>query len=399
MYIKKPQITTLNAIANVSNLCSVLDISEEELNQALALSDYDRYVQAKTEKNDGSFRTIHKPHYLLRKVQRRINTRIFQKIVRWPSYIFGSVPNTKDEGNNVVENKDYVSCAAQHCGAKSLLKLDIKDFFDNIDIFHVKKIFTGLFKYNCDVSNVLSDICCYRGVVVQGALTSSYIASLCLWDEEYKIIERLQRKGLVYTRLVDDITVSSRISNFQFDHAQSIISKMLQDKDLPINNNKTKVFHASIEPLMVHGMRVNFKEPRYPSDEVRRLRAAVQNIEKLSSEVGYRTTFAYRKDFNRCMGRVNKLKRVKHEKHQVLINKLNKILPLPSKTDLRRCKLAVKRLENDFNNKKESYWYKKRYYMAQDRLNVLQRTYYKTALKLRSRLNVIKPEYDNVENA
>lgn len=397
MYISKPGIITPHTIASVKNLCAALDITLAELDAALALSESDMYVRDKTEKSDGSFRVIHKPHFLLRKIQRRINKRIFQKLIRWPSYVFGSVPNTNEKENNIFENKDYVSCAAKHCGAKSLLKLDIKDFFDNIHSFHVKEMFKGFFKYSDEISEVLTKISCYGDVVVQGALTSSYIASLCLWDEEHKIVERLKRKNLVYTRLVDDITVSSKISRFQFDNAQSLITKMLQDKDLPINLTKTRVVHACIEPLTVHGMRINFNEPRYPSDEVRKLRAAVKNIEKLSSEPGYRTTFAYRKDFNRCMGRVNKLKRVKHQKHQTLVNKLKLILPLPSKTDLKRCKLTVARLEYDYSMKRESYWYKKRYYMALDRLNVLQRIYHITADKLRLRLNLIKPEYDYVE--
>ncbi|OYD24886.1 reverse transcriptase family protein [Oceanimonas baumannii] len=393
----KPYITTTNVISSIPNLCKSLNITEDELSQALSLGS-DMYVRDRVEKSDGSYRVIHKPHYLLRKIQRRINKRIFQKLVGWPSYIFGSVPNTVNYKGEVVEPKDYVSCAAQHCGAKSLLKLDIKDFFDNIHIYHVERIFSGFFHYNEEVSKTLSQICTYNNVVVQGALTSSYIASLCLWDKELEVVERLKRKNLVYTRLVDDITVSSKVSNYQFDNASALIVEMLRSKDLPVNNNKTKVFHATIEPLMVHGMRVNFKEPRYPSDEVRRLRAAVRNVEMLASEPGYRTTFAYRKDFNRCMGRVSKLKRVKHEKHKHLVERLNKVLPLPSRTDLRRCKLSVRRLENDYNKKRESYWYKKRFYMVHDRLNVLQRTYFKTAYQLRERLKKIRPWYDHVEN-
>ena len=145
-------------------------------------------------------------------------------------------------------------------------------------------------------------------------------------------------------------------------------------------------------------MRVNFSEPRYPSDELRKLRASVHNLEKLASQTGYRTTFAYRKDFNRCLGRVNKLKRVKHDKHAVLLKKLKKILPLPSKTDLKRVGLSVNRLESDYSDKKETYWYKKRFYMAQDRLNILNRTFTKSAAQYRERLNKIKPLYDSIEN-
>lgn len=398
MHNLSPKKTTENSISSIANLCETLDITLDDLNALSRLSNRERYVRDSVEKNDGTLRSIYKPHYLLRKIQRRINRRIFTRIVAWPDYIFGSVPNTLGPDKKVIQRKDYVSCAAQHCESKSLLKLDIKDFFDNIHIYHVKKIFSDFFKYPEDVSDLLADICCFEQHVVQGALTSSYIASLCLHDMEPKLVERLQRHKLIYTRLVDDITVSSKISNFQFDMALSHISRMLENKDLPINNAKTKISYVSISPLMVHGMRVNFPEPRYPSDELRKLRASVHNLEKLASKTGYRTTFAYRKDFNRCMGRINKLKRVKHNKHAVLLKKLKKILPLPSKTDLKRVGLSVRRLESDYSKKKETYWYRKRFYMAQDRLNILNRTFNKSAAQYRDRLNKIKPLYDSIEN-
>jgi RNA-directed DNA polymerase len=146
---------------------------------------------------------------------------------------------------------------------------------------------------------------------------------------------------------------------------------------------------------MVHGMRINFKEPRYPSNEVKRLRAAVHNIERLASEPGYRITFAYRKDFSRCMGRINKLKRVKHLAHEKLVDRLKSVLPLPARIDIKRAKIMVDRLLKDYDEKKDTYWYHRRFYRAHDRLNVLQRTYNKTANILRNKLKGISPSYDN----
>lgn len=395
MYQLEPIKKTDESIASIENLCNTLDISLKEINEALSLSPDERYVYRKIPKSDGSYREVYNPHNLIRKIQRRINRRIFIKLVKWPSYIFGSIPNNVDSVGQVLEAKDYVSCAFQHCQSKSLLKMDLKDFFNNVHIDHVHDIFEGFFNYPSEVSRVLSDLCCREDSLVQGALTSSYIASLCLWRFEPLLVKRLKRKNLVYTRLVDDITVSSKISNFQFDMTIEHIKNMLYEMDLPLNNEKTKVIYTSIEPLTVHGMRVNFKEPRYSSDEVRKLRSAVHNIECLASEPGYRVIFAYRRDFNRCMGRINKLKRVGHEKHKTLVSKLLKILPLPSEKDLKRCKASILRLEADYPLKGDSYWYRKRFYILHDRLNVLQRTYNKTADSIRDRMKEITPKYDD----
>ncbi|SUB63528.1 Retron-type reverse transcriptase [Plesiomonas shigelloides] len=346
-----PQKNTTESIASITNLCTALSISIDELNTVLQMEPSEWYVKDYVPKSDGSERVIYKPHHLLRRIQRRINKRILSRIIKWPEFIYGSVPNEKVDANTIIR-KDYVSCAAKHCGAKSILKVDIKDFFDNIQQYHVLNIFRGFFNYSDEVSKTLANLCCYNERVVQGALTSSYIASLCLWDVETEVVKRLMRHRLVYTRLVDDITVSSTVSNFQFDSALSYIRSMLEGKDLPLNMAKTKSLYVSVEPLLVHGMRVNFPEPRYPSDEIRKLRASVHNLERLASQVGYRTTYAYRTDFNRCMGRVNKLKRVGHNKHAVLLKKLKKILPLPSKTDLKRINVTISRLESDFDRKR-----------------------------------------------
>jgi RNA-directed DNA polymerase len=370
----------------------------DELDDALNLSDDQRYVSEYISKPNGEQRKIHKPHFKIRKIQRRINNQIFkdERLVLWPSYIYGCIPNEIDKATKkTVQARDYVSCAAQHCKAKSLLKMDIKDFFDNINSFLVNKLFIEFFKFPSEVSELLTNICCYKGNLVQGALTSSYISALCLWDVEDMLVARLKRKNLTYTRLIDDITISSKTSNYQFDYAISCVSNVLNEKELPINQDKTIVNYESINPLMVHGMRVNFNEPRYPSDEVRKLRAAVHNIERLAAEPGYRITFAYRKDFSRCMGRINKLKRVKHSAHKKLVERLKNILPLPARVDIKRAEVMVKRLVKDYETKKNTYWYHCRFYRAHDRLNVLQRTYSITAIKLRKKLRGKIPKYDN----
>ena len=349
MVLLNPRKVSAGSISSVENLCGALDISLDEIYGALSLPDDEKYTVTETPKSDGGVRLVHNPHYLLRKIQRRINKRIFSRlsIIQWPDHLFGSVPNQRDLRTQGVVNKDYVSCAAKHCGAKSLLKVDVKDFFDNIHKDLVLDVFSNFMKFDREVSELLAEVCCFKSHVIQGALTSSYLASLCLYDVEGAVVERLMRKGLVYTRLVDDITVSSRVSNYDFNYSLDIIRAMLTSKDLPLNLVKTRFVYVSSEPLTVHGLRVAFPQPRLPSGEVARIRAAVKNIENLASERGYRTTHAYRHDFNRCMGRVNKLVRVGHDRYDSLLGRLRKIFPLPSKKDIERANAMLDRLARD----------------------------------------------------
>lgn len=392
--LDRPRRVAIATIGSVSNLCAALDITQSELDEALSLSDSEKYKAKGIPKSDGTIRIVHKPDRLIRKIQRRINKRMFSdpSVISWPEFLYGSLPNQYING--VSYPKDYVACAARHCGAKSLVKLDIRDFFGNVGSEIVLNIFTELFKYPIEVAKVLTQICCFCGALAQGGLTSSYLASLCLHDVEHVVVGRLNKKQLIYTRYVDDITVSSKFERYSFEYAINLIRQMLESKDLPLNETKTQVQRMSSESLVVHGLRVSFDQPRLPANEVSRIRAAVHNVESLAEESNYRTSHSYRKDYNRCLGRVNKLGRVGHKQHGVLVKRLNKILPLPSPKDIERITVMVCKLENDYQSKNSTFWYKRRFYLAHERLNVLQRTFQAAASSLRARLKPITPNYD-----
>ncbi|WP_194757157.1 reverse transcriptase family protein [Aliidiomarina indica] len=304
-----------------AKLCQALSIGDEELTQALALTEAERYTESSVPKADGTTRTIYNPHHKIRKLQRRINTRFFNPskkihgndsgIIRWPSYIFGCVPNDIGDDGETEVQKDYVACARVHCPSKSILKMDISDFYNNVHRDLVLEVFKDMLGFTDDeVASLLTDICCKGDSLVQGGLTSSYLACLALYDEEPEVVRRLKRKGFRYTRLIDDITISSPNENVNFDYVKDLVVNMLHAKELPVNRDKTKVQYVSTEPLLVHGLRVNFKEPRLPKGEAARIRANVHNVERLAKERHYRTIHPYRRDFNKCMGRVNKLARV-----------------------------------------------------------------------------------------
>lgn len=390
-----PEKVANSSISSIANLCYALDISAEELANARALSAESRYSPSVVPKKDGSERVVHNPHHLIRKIQRRINKRIFSNrdIIAWPDHVFGSIPND-DLSISPAAEKDYVNCARQHCGAKSVLSVDIKDFFDNIHFEQVAEIFQNFLKYPEDVSNALADVCCKGSNVVQGALTSSYIATLCLFAVEGDLVKRLRHKGLVYTRLVDDITISSKIANYDFGFALKQVEQMLHSADLPLNDGKTRLQYASMKPLIVHGLRIDFAQPRLPPDEPRKIRASVRNLELMAGSPGYRASRAYRRDFNRCMGRVNKLGRVGHSQHTDLLKRVQCVLPLPSHKDIERAERQVARLEQDYSkpNYRNSYWFYKRYYVAMERLGILRRSFPKKASELNKRLVIMRPK-------
>lgn len=395
MPVERPYKLKATSIGTVDALAVALGLAPSLLEQALWLEGDARYKRKEVPKADGSSRTVYSPSRLLRRIQSRINSRLFRQegMLHWPSYIFGSIPNQANGKD--VDPRDYIACARRHSGARSLLKVDVKDFFDNVTQHLVEEIFAKVFKYPPNVCEALSNICCHDGRLLQGALTSSYLASLAFHDVEGKVVERLSYKRLTYTRYVDDITVSSRDPMANFDFALSIIKGMVESKDLPLNAAKTAIIRSSTAPILVHGLRISSSShPRLPIAEIGRIRAAVRHVERLAKEPNYRTSFGYRRDYNRTMGRVNKLARLGHSQHASLVRRLRQIEPLPSRKDIQRVNDMVARLVLDYSGKSNTYWYKARFYAAHERLNILQRTFVHEANALRDRLRTLHPSYE-----
>jgi RNA-directed DNA polymerase len=379
-------------MSSLESLSKTLGISLAELHEIKNIPSNKRYERIQIPKSDGTSRVVYKPHYKIKKVQRKINSRIFKELVIWPDFLFGSVPNHNDTDLSI--KRDYISCASLHCGAKSILKIDIKNFFDNIHKDLVRDIFISFFKFRGVALDFLVDFCVNGEFIVQGALTSSYIASLCLHDIETTVVRRARRKKLVYTRLVDDITVSSKIFDFDFSQIRKHIEDMLADKDLPLNFEKSGVFHNSTKPLVVHGLRVDHHKPRLPSDEVKKIRSSLHNLIGLSEKNNSRTSLAYRKEYNRCMGRIYKLGRMEHEKFDVFLPKILSILPMPSYSDVISCKKDVSSLETSFkNNFHDKDWYSRKYNLVNYRLSILKRSnaFEAIAKELRVRISRVKP--------
>jgi len=380
-------------IKDLDQLASTLSYPLNELNTLLSTPDDKRYSDPSQPayKKDGSIRKIKNPSADFRRVQGRINHRIFKQGIEWPSYLFGSIPK-----ESAGRETDYIECARRHVEAKSICKIDITNFFDNIHEAFVYEMFLDLFRFPEPVAKALTNLCCYNKSLVQGARTSSYIATLILWKEEGLVVERLSRKNLEYTRLIDDITVSSKISNYNFDVPKKHIENMLLEIDLPVNEDKFKIQYTSMTPLEVHGVRVTYSKPSFSKSEMMNIKAAVHHLEVLVKTPNTRTEMWYRKDYNRCMGRVNKLARVKSPRHKKLVKKLKAIRPLPSLKDLNYSKIRLKNLKEDFKNSKKraSYSYYKRYFLLMNRTNLIKLTYPDKAKDLRGELYEIKPLYN-----
>src|SRR5690554_3502257 len=78
---------TAKPIASMQSLCRTLDVSLKEFRTALLLPDSVRFVRIpEKRKPDGSIRNILNPHPLIRKIQRRLVSRVLSRpsVFHWP---------------------------------------------------------------------------------------------------------------------------------------------------------------------------------------------------------------------------------------------------------------------------------------------------------------------------
>lgn len=191
----------------------------------------DPYKKFSIRKRAGGRRFIHVPTPKLMHTQRWINEHILKGLSVHPaSHAFR-------KGNSIQK------CAARHCGAKWLIKIDIADFFESVSEIEIFRVFKSL-EYQPLVAFELARLCTIAtywrsprghlpqwrtkkhnekiptyyqkllGYLPQGAPTSPLLANLVMKDCDQLLGELAKNHGLVYTRYSDDLSFSTKNKNF-----------------------------------------------------------------------------------------------------------------------------------------------------------------------------------------
>lgn len=192
-------------------------------------------------KRSGKLRRICEPNYNLKKIQRNILNNILYKIP------------VSGYAKAYIKEINLSNNAIPHINKKMILKLDIKDFFNNISFMDV---YNCCFKnYPKNVGMLLTYLCTYYEALPQGAPTSAYISNIVMKNFDEEIGEYCTNLNIDYTRYSDDMTFSG-------DFNPSIIIRkvriMLYKLGLEINNDKIHVINNS-QKQYITGIVVNKK--------------------------------------------------------------------------------------------------------------------------------------------
>ena len=280
-------------IGTISALCAALNKAEIQVRE-VALFPESYYKESQTLKKNGKKRDIVIVLEPLKGIQTSIKQNLLDK-VQMPHYLTGGI-----------RNRDFLLNARRHSNSKILIQEDIKNFFPSITADQVKQIWTHFFKFSDEVASLLTQLTTYDGHLPQGTQTSVCLANLVLFQYEAEFYNWCKGQGLIYTRYIDDICVSSH----------GILSK--EGKTAVINRLYGMLLRAGFTPqrskhqcstasqrMEIMGQVVNGNKPTLPREYRRKLRATVHNLQvnrgdRLSKQDP---------EFLSAMGKINHLSR------------------------------------------------------------------------------------------
>lgn len=148
--------------------------------------------------NNNKIRTIFAPSKKLKARQRWILENILNRI-KVSKCVHGFELNRSIKTNAELHaNHDYVIC------------MDIKDFFPSITQEKVYSVFKNV-GYTSRAAQELAKLCCFNGVLPQGAPTSPKLANIICKKMDFEIQRYAKANNITYSRYADDLTFSSNI--------------------------------------------------------------------------------------------------------------------------------------------------------------------------------------------
>ena len=179
----------------------------------------------------------------LKVIQRRILRQILMKF------------SSSEYASAYVRRRTLSHHAAPHVGKRYLLKLDIADFFGSIrfDQVHRSVFHSGYFPKQIGV--MLTKLCCFHGVLPQGAPTSPAISNLVMKQFDRNMGRWCASRGIAYTRYCDDMAFSGKRPLYPvYEKAKA----MLEEMGFTLNEQKTR-FVSNAGRQSVTGLTVNEK--------------------------------------------------------------------------------------------------------------------------------------------
>ncbi|MEH6457058.1 MAG: reverse transcriptase family protein [Cocleimonas sp.] len=229
-----------------------------EFIHALSKQQY-KFYRTFTIKKGKKVREIQAPKVALKVIQKWIGHHLCLTI-KFPEHVFGFIPETSAR-----------MAAKQHCNAKWLYSIDIKDFFPSISEELVSAAFQKI-GYSEIGSQLAASLCCFNGFLAQGSPASPVLSNLVMKDVDGELKKLGEELGVTVTRYADDIVFSGK--GVFPDNLKLLVGQIFKNTGLELNADK-EYFADSLkgQRLKVHGLLVNGDKPRLTKGYRNKIRA------------------------------------------------------------------------------------------------------------------------------
>ncbi len=245
------------ALQTRESLAHWLGITDKQLRFLLYKKLDQSYRTFAIPKAKGGSRQITAPSKFLARLQRKI------------ALVVATISPPRRLAKGFVKGVSVLDHAALHANKRWVICLDLKDFFPSINYGRVLGVFRSRpFEFPDTVAIPLSQICCYLGVLPQGAPSSPAISNIVARQLDRRLAEFARKNKLSVSRYADDISFSTNARTVPSglmleDRSPGVeILELLSQSGFVLNDEKFRVRHTS-ERQQVTGLIVNDR-PRMP---------------------------------------------------------------------------------------------------------------------------------------
>ena len=279
-------------------------------------------------KDSGNIRLIEAPKERLKKLQQQVLSGILEQIPML------------DAVHGFRKGRSIQTFCAPHVGQRTVLKMDLQDFFPSISGVRLQALFRT-FGYPERVADLLGGLCSNatpkdiwdgaswdtrmqyaRPHLPQGAPTSPALANLCFYGADCRLRGLAEAVGARYTRYADDLAFSGDAEFGRCVERFGIqVAAIVAEEGFAVNHRKTRVMRRSVRQHLaglVVNERANVRRTDYDT-----LKAILTNCVRFGVESQNREGHS---DFRAHLtGRVAFVKAVNAEKGRKLERLLDKI--------------------------------------------------------------------------
>lgn len=299
-----------NEILSSFNLLNTTDI--KKINKILynISNNIDaNYTEIIIKKKTGGVRFIYEPSKILKSIQKRILKNILEER-KLSCYSYAYKKNI-----SILDN------AKPHINKKIILKLDIKNFFDNINFEMVYNECFNEMLFPRKMGILLTNLCMYGNKLPTGAPTSGYISNIVMRSFDEKIGKYCKENNITYTRYSDDLSFSG---DFELKELMDIVVRELKEKGFKLNKKKVKVISNKTRQ-QITGIIVNKKL---------NIRRSYKN--KIRQEVYYIKKYGLVSHLNKIKSKENKIDYL-----QKLLGRINYVYSITSEKEFLEYKNTI----------------------------------------------------------